>query len=517
MKRRTFIANAGLSGLALASFPGLINSISVQALADTGSPLAQLLEATDRILVVIQMSGGNDGLNTVIPHTDPVYVSSRPNLRIASNKVLPISNTLGWHPALTGFRDLYENGELVIVQGVTYPNPDRSHFRGTDIWLTATDADVFAGTGWMGRYLETLAPDYPETLPPHPLAIQIGSSVSLGLLGAKGPMGITFRDPDEFYRLVNTGARDEVPAGSSDDTPAGREIEFMRNIARSADTYAKVVKESADAGSTTTQYPNTDLGARLKVVSQLISGGLNSRIYLVSWAGNNFDTHADQGADTGAHQRLLSELSGAVSSFMQDMKAQGHANRITGMTFSEFGRRVAENGSRGTDHGTAAPLFAFGTMVDGGKIIGTDPDLTQLDDRGDLLMQHDYRDLYASMLLQWFGMNASAAQNVLFRDFSATTLPIFKGIVPVKEDPRAPLRSIGITPNPAVTTATIRVDTLGGRTAAIEVHDLHGRLVRTASTDHDVQIDVSTLSPGTYVVTAKLERSMSRAVLRVQR
>lgn len=520
INRRRFLRNAGRTGIAVATLPGIVDSMSMRALAQGTDELDKLLGASDRILVLIQMAGGNDGLNTVVPVTDPKYYDNRPSISLRKEDTHRINDTLGWHKSMSGFRDLYDAGNIAVVQGVTYPNPDRSHFRGTDIWLTATDTDVFKSTGWLGRYLSTFAPNYPTVLPEHPLAIQIGTSISLGLLVDQGPIGISFRDPDEFYRLVNTGASEEVPPGDVEDTPAGREVEFMRNIARSANVYARVIKEAADKGATAQQYPTTDLGAKLKVVSQLISGGLKSRVYLVSWANNNFDTHANQGGAAGAHANLLGDLSTSVAAFMADLKTQGLDERVTGMTFSEFGRRVAENGSQGTDHGTAAPLFVFGTSINGG-VYGNNPSLTDLDERGDLLMQNDYRDVYASILLQWFGSSNSLAQDVLFRDFSKTALPIFNGRVSVRNTEKQTSCAItSITPNPAVDVATVRVDVAPFADAGLVVTDMQGRTVRTVQVDSwggVANIDVQGLAQGTYVISLTADRNTVHGFLQVRR
>lgn len=526
MNRRKFLRSAGATGLAVATLPTIIDSFTVKAFAGGDPRLQQLLESQDRVLVLIQMPGGNDGLNTIIPYTDPVYYNSRPTIGIPKSRALRLNDTLGWHPALAGMRNLFEEGSLAVVQGVTYPNPDRSHFRGSDIWLTATDADVFGSTGWVGRYLQTLAPNYPTVLPEHPLAVQIGTSTSLGLLGSSGPMGISFRDPDEFYRLVNAGGGiEEVPSGTQTDTPAGREAAFMRNIARSADVYATIVKQANDsAGSPSVTYPTTDIGAKLRVVSQLVTGGLTSRIFLISWTGNNFDTHADQTSSSdptlGAHAALLGELSGAVSAFMEDMKNKGLAEKISGMTFSEFGRRVAENGSVGTDHGTAAPLFVFGKNVNGG-LYGKNPNLTDLDDRGDLLMENDYRDIYASVLLQWFGASTTKAQDVLFTDHSANALPLFKTeAVSVKDYNSSAATIVSVGPNPATDHVVVRTRIDVNATASVTLSDLRGRELRSLALDSWSgvgTIDVQTLPSGTYLLTLKADRATTHTFVNISR
>jgi uncharacterized protein (DUF1501 family) len=526
MHRRSFLRSAAGGSMAVATLPTLIDSLSIQAMAGGDPRLHQLLEEQDRVLVLIQMAGGNDGLNTVVPHSDPLYYDRRPTIAIPKNKTLRINDTLGWHPALTGFRALYDEGKLAIVQGVTYPNPDRSHFRGTDIWLTATDADVMGSTGWVGRYLQTLAPSYPTELPAHPLAVQIGNATSLGLLGAAGPMGISFRDPDEFYRLVNGGGgAGEVPSSEQSDSPAGREVTFMRNIARSADVYASVVKDANDkSGTPTVTFPTTDIGAKLKVVSQLISGGLRSRIFLISWANNNFDTHASQtstdDATLGTHSNLLRELGDAVQVFMQEMKNRGHDQRVSGMTFSEFGRRVYENGSVGTDHGTAAPLFAFGAQVNGGKIYGSNPDLVNLDPIGDMLMQYDYRDVYASVLLQWFGVPASTQQQLLFRDFGSRAPELFKSKpVSVNDaDPRATFISVG--PNPASDFVVVRVNVDQNADAHLVLTDLRGGRQASAPVDAwtgVARLELQGLSSGTYVISLHAGRTVTHTTIQIAR
>lgn len=529
MNRRRFIRSAGATGLALATLPTLVDSFAVKALAYGDTGFEHLLDSTDRILVLIQLTGGNDGLNTVIPYTNPKYFTNRPTIAIPQSKALRLNDTLGWHPSLSGFRSLYDEGRLAVVQGVTYPNPDRSHFRGTDIWLTSTDADVFGSTGWVGRYLQTISPGYPQQLPEHPLAVQIGTSMSLGFTGPNGSMGISFRDPDEFYRLVNSGGGgEEIPAGNLGDTPAGREVDFMRSVSRASNIYATVVKTAADKAATpTTQFPNTDIGNKLKAVSQLIRGGLKSRVYMVSWQNGNFDTHANQvsTADTtqGAHAQLLSQLGDAVGAFMSDMKTNNLDDKVAGMTFSEFGRRVAENGSTGTDHGTAAPLFVFGKDVDGGKVFGNDPDLTNLDERGDLLMVNDYRNVYASVLLQWFGTNTTTAQSVLFKDLSQSMVPVFKSAVSVNEGAPSARNRCSVTsmsPNPATGVVTIRADVHQNAHVGITLSDMRGRVVRTVAVDAWTGLatfDVSGLSAGTYVVTLRADRDAAHTFLQVGR
>jgi uncharacterized protein (DUF1501 family) len=526
MKRRDFLRTAGAAGATVAALPGLVDGFSLRAMAADDSPMSQLLAASDRVLVLIQLQGGNDGLNTLIPFENPRYHQARPTIGIRKDQTLPLTSTLGWHPSMDGFRRTFDEGHLAIVQGVTYPNPDRSHFRGTDIWLTATDANVFGSTGWMGRYLQTMAPDFPNVLPGEPLAVQIGSASSLGFAGTQGPMALTIRDPEEFYRLVTTGQNEEVPSAAQGNTPVGREVAYMRTVAASADVYARVVKRAADSGTNAAQYPNTDLASRLKVVAKLISGGLGSRVFLVSWVNNNFDTHANQVVNgsptTGTHANLLRELSDAVRAFMQDMQQQGHGKRVAGMTFSEFGRRVAENGSTGTDHGTAAPLFVFGEDVLGGTVHGADPDLVNVDNVGDMLMQYDYREVYAATLLQWFGESSSLASQVLYRDFSQNALPLFRSVSTSVLDQGSGPRCgfTAVTPNPASSVVRFNISVEPFASTALTLHNVAGKVVATADVDTwsgTAMLDVSALPQGTYVATLTSNRRTVHTLVSVQR
>lgn len=506
MKRRDFLRTSVGAGIALSALPALgTQSMKALAYSPALKAMQQIAGDSDRVFVLVQLAGGNDGLNTIIPIESSVYYNARKydsvDIAIPKSSALPLTSTLGWHPATAGMRDLYEAGKMAIVQGATYPNPNRSHFRGTDIWLTATDTDVFSSTGWMGRYLETQYPSYPGTLPPDPIAIQIGSSASLGFQSDKGNLAVTFRDPDEFYTLVGQNGGSVWP--DAPNTPAGDELEFIRSIADASRLYSARVKEAADAGSNTATYPQTDLATSLKVVANLISGGLKTKFYLVSIKGNAFDTHNNQGGVTGAHAALLQEVSDALKTFMDDLEALGHADRVAGMTFSEFGRRVQANGSNGTDHGTAAPLFVFGKNVLGNRIHGTDPDLANLDERGDLLMQHDYRQVYASALAQWFSVPQNEVQQLLLGDFA--TLPLFKELTTSMGDTAAAtpllLRNY---PNPVQNSTTIEYTLPATSYVTLSLLDIRGNVVaRLAAGEqqagtHRLPFAADKLAVGTY-------------------
>lgn len=526
MKRRDFISTSG-KALALTTLATGIGGVHVNALASSRSlsMLNQLAGDSDRVFVIVQLVGGNDGLNTVVPVDNPLYYNNRPNIAIPKTQALKIRDGLGWHPAMTGFRDLFNDGRLSVVQNVTYPNPDRSHFRGTDIWLTATDADVFKDTGWMGRYLQTLAPDFPEQMPAEPLAVQIGTTLSLGFKSDKGSLGITFRDPDAFYSLVDQNGSNDYDTAPQ--TLGGDELEFVRSVERASRIYSKAVKAAADKVKTNkVTYPNNNpLAQSLKIVARLIAGGLQTKLYLVNITGTSFDTHYDQGGATGVHATLLSYLSDGIKLFLDDCEQLGTGERVAGITFSEFGRRVMENGSRGTDHGTAAPLFVFGKNSLGGKVHGNDPNLTNLDNRGDLLMEFDYRQIYTASLLQWFGAPQNTVQSIMYKDFTA--LPLFKqaqGSVSVQdEQSELLLNSMANYPNPADEATLISYFLPQSSDVSVSVHDIRGNLVGVVFSgvqDAGVQrvtARTAHLSAGTYFYKVRAGRMEQMKALQIVR
>jgi uncharacterized protein (DUF1501 family) len=427
MNRRDFLKRAA----PVTAVPFTVNGLRLAAFGNeqpqTANPGAGA--ALDRVLVLIQLSGGNDGLNTVIPLDQyAAYSNLRKNIALPEDRVLRLTASTGLHPAASGMKALYDSGRLCIVQGVSYPNPNFSHFRAMDIWLTASDYNQYLSSGWMGRYLDYEFPDspsdYPNDFMQDPPAIQIGSVVSQGFQGPSQSMAIAIQDPGAFYQLVSgssSGGQDQPP-----DTPAGIELAFIREVAFQSVQYAGRVKMAADrAANKSALYPPSGQNAladQLKIVARLIAGGLKTRAYLLSMGG--FDNHSNQVAasdtTTGTHATLLGRLSAAMLAFQDDLEILGCDHRVLAMTFSEFGRRAASNSSLGTDHGTAAPLFLMGRAVRGG-IVGAHPSLADLSS-GNLKMQIDFRSVYASVLTQWFGCGAAEMRAVLDRDFQSVDL-----------------------------------------------------------------------------------------------
>ncbi|MFN4144545.1 MAG: DUF1501 domain-containing protein [Runella sp.] len=420
MNRKEFLQQLSLLSGGMAFGMG---GIPVKAYAH--NPFAVSMQSTEgKILVLVQLAGGNDGLNTIVPYENSVYYNRRANIAIKKEQVLPLNTELGLHPSMEALKGLYDGGRLTILHSVGYPSPNRSHFRSTDIWLTASDANEVWDEGWAGRYLTKLYPGFPLQIPDQPMAIQLGSVESLLIQTDVGSTGVVFSTPDSFNNLVRGTTIDTEPVPN---TPAGEELRFLRQIATQSVAYADIIKKKWDAATkNVSPYPTTGLGNQLKIVGELIAGGLQTPVYLTTIGG--FDTHANQvvanATHTGTHANLLKTVSDAVAAFQRDLEKRGIADKVVVMTFSEFGRRVSQNGTTGTDHGSAAPLFVIGKGVRGG-MIGKTPNLNDLDNNGDIKFQFDFRQVYSSVLQDHLGVDASMVRTIMGgKDF--TTLPIFK-------------------------------------------------------------------------------------------
>lgn len=348
----------------------------------------------EKVLVVVQLSGGNDGLNTLVPFADDAYARNRIVLRIPTEQVLKVDDHLGLHPQMPGFRKLVEAGRLAILPGVGYANPDRSHFRSMDIWHTARPEVEDTRDGWLGRCLDGAPRAAGSDVP----ALHLGAGPSpLALASRHSPVpsiesleGFRLRTEGGALPLESLGKLAE--AARPDAPPL---VEFLRQSAVHAYASSRQVQEVLQADRGAAKYPESGLARKLKQVAQLIDAGLDTRIYYVGLDG--FDTHANQ---LGGHAALLGELSGAVSAFVEDLAARSQLDRVAVFCFSEFGRRVRENASQGTDHGTAAPVFLAGGRVRSG-VLGPQPSLTDLDGEGDLKFHTDFRRVYATLLDQW--------------------------------------------------------------------------------------------------------------------
>ncbi len=508
MKRRSFISTSVAAGLASTALGPVFDPFTARAYGRL-NPLARLAAAagTGRVLVVVQLDGGNDGINTVVPHADPLYAQLRGGLAITDS--LRINDTLGWNPGMTGVRGMYDAGRVAVVQNVGYPNPNRSHFRATDIWFTASnntnppDANTLLYDGWLGRYLDQRYPGYPDTTPAHPMALQIGSTTALLLQGPKYPMGMSVSDPEQFYRII---AGTDISGSEKPDlsTPAGLELDYIQRIAAEAISYAKPVRDIFNAMPNKVTYASGTVANQLKIVARLIGGGLDTPIYIISQRG--YDTHADQ---KPRHQSLLGDLSAGITSFFDDLAAMGVADRVLLMTVSEFGRRAQANnlgsGKEGTDHGTALPVIFAGPTLKPG-VYGNNPDLGNLKN-GDIVHQFDFKQLYASVLTQWFGAKPAETSLVLKGDFSPLDLFPAPPVGTQSPDTAGFMLEQNF-PNPvslsAAPVTNIGYRTAGGRTS-LRVYDMQGKLAATVlDTDvapgrHEARFDTRALSAGTYV------------------
>ncbi|KAF0151631.1 MAG: hypothetical protein FD143_1764 [Ignavibacteria bacterium] len=495
MKRRDFLKNVGMiTGAGAVSLT--IGGIPMKAFA---KPFMNIQAANGKILVLIQLKGGIDGLNTVIPLDQySIYSANRPNIKLADTQVIKLTNATALHPALLQFQTLFNEGKLSLIQNVGYTNPNRSHFRATDIWLSASDSTQYLYDGWVARYLLKTFPTFPNTPPLHPMGIQL-NSVPSGIFDSdKGGVAIGFNDPNAFYTLVSGMTADTDPPPA---TIAGDELKFLKEIAALSMQYAGVIKEKADKGNPTSNYPTSRLGPQLKIVADLILGGLETPVYLTQLDG--FDTHSNQ---LTAHQTLLQNLADSVIAFQRDIEKAGLADKVVIMTFSEFGRRVKENASEGTDHGTAIPMFVIGKNVQGG-IIGANANLTSLDNNNDIKFIYDYRQLYASVLKDHFGMTTAEAKDILLKDF--TTLPILKPTTEIQDYDTVPTEfSLAQNyPNPFNPSTTISYQLSAFSNVTLKVFDVLGNEIATLvnQTQHagkyQIMFDASRLASGTYIYT----------------
>lgn len=476
MKRRSFLQATGAL-----TIPVSVDNFRLSAMAPTNmlGRLAAMATATDHVLVFIDLNGGNDGLNTVIPIDQYSNLSrARSNVLIPENKVLALTgnNKTGLHPSLPGLRDMYNNGRLHIIQNVGYPNQNFSHFRSADIWFTASDANEYLTSGMGGRYLNMEYPGFPVGYPnssmPDPLGIQVGSLLSVFFQGPASQMGIAINNPEDVFNLV-PGIADPAPAGYP-----GDQLTYVRTVAQQTSSYTKTISDAAKKVTSQGTYPDTDLARQLRVVARLIAGGLKTRIYMVTIGG--FDTHSVQTdkSDTtkGIHANLLKTLNDAVVAFQNDLNGLGIADRVVGMTLSEFGRRVKSNDSQGTDHGAAAPMFVFGKPVDGGKITGTNPVIPANATVNDNLeVQYDFRSMYATMLRDWLCLSDADVKTVLQQDYPI--LPLIKnscstsGVYRVRNEG---VNLIKCWPNPFMDQAQVSYVADGTHTV-IELLDYSGR------------------------------------------
>ncbi len=534
MDRRKFIKRMSAAGAA----PFLLNGHFVRTLA-ADSPLMKMLAASnsDRVLIFIQLHGGNDGLNMVIPITNHTeYQLMRANIAIPKtgdrkllelDPDLPDEQKVGVHPDMTGFRDMFLQNSAAVVRDVGYENMNMSHFRSRDIWFMGGDYDEYIPSGWMGRFLNEEYPGYPDNYPtdemPDPLGLELGSDVTLAFQRENSiPAGIAIANPDAFYNLINS-VGGEIPDDTSyPDNHYGDEMRYLAQMEVKSNDYAGRLKEVYDAGKNSenvtypTQYPNpaptpyinNPLSEQLKIIARLLSGGSKTRIFLCRIGG--FDTHADQVESFentyGRHAALLYHVSQSVKAFHDDLADQGIEDKVLSMTFSEFGRRVYSNESYGTDHGKAAPILLFGSGLKGG-VYGNNPDFNDLDN-GNLKPQFDYRQVYTTVLSDWMGAPDSSIVNTGFGDYLSQKLDLIANPLAVNDLPdeyNGENELSDCYPNPADIYTTINYRIEKDTKVYLRIYNLSGKVVKEIVNQeqragaYSVNVDISGLNSGNYI------------------
>jgi len=403
--RRDFLRTTALGSAFTWTVPTFLAHTFAQLQADAADKGMRTPTGKDStILVILQMAGGNDGLNTVVPYANDYYHKARPRLALREKALLKINDDVAFNPNLAGLKALYDAGQLSVIQGVGYPNPNRSHFRSTEIWQTASDSNRFERYGWLGRYFDNACKGADPTV-----GICVGRQMPQAFT-AKNPMGVSLDDPQNYkfmnsdpdeaanmedtFREMNSGASIGDLAGST--MREGSTLDYVERTALDAQISSDEIRKASNKVENKATYPAGRLGNSLRLVARLIGGGLPTRIFYVSQGG--YDTHSNQ---LNAQERLLKELGDSVKSFMEDISAQGNADRVTLMTFSEFGRRVSENASGGTDHGAASVMFVAGNKIKAG-LLGKYPSIAPGDlFNGDPKFTTDFRSVYAAVLEQW--------------------------------------------------------------------------------------------------------------------
>ncbi len=502
MKRRDFIQYASSSIVLPILLDGFGASAHNKPSTAFMAAIQEMADTSDRILIVVQLQGGNDGLNMVIPMDQYETYSSasiRGNIAIPEAKVLKLKNNLatGLHPAMTGLQKLYDEGKMSIVHACGYAKPNFSHNRATNIWQTgAENSNEYLTTGWLGRYLDDFnLNDYSD-----PLAIQIAATASATFNSDIGSPVLALQNPSSFISMVGS-VPDIIDSGLPNST-AGNFTAFIRDQQRLSVKYASQLKVANEKGVNKVTYPTGNkLADQLKIVAKMIDGGLKTKVYYVSFG--SFDTHSGQveatDTTTGDHAELLATLSEGIATFMQDMKLQGNDHRIAGMTFSEFGRRAVSNGSRGTDHGWASPMFVFGNAV-AQQNIGENPNLNDLENNN-IKLQNEFRSVYAAILGDWMGASDQSVKAVLTnKDFSVA--PIFKQTILANENPIL-ARNFNVFPNPARSFATMESEFLSNPKTEWSITDMYGKIIRpnfTKIAPNKVRLDVSATQQGKYLI-----------------
>jgi len=505
MNRRNFINNSALATAGAFFFGGQVLNASQSRFLQQN---AQNLNG--KVLILVQLNGGNDGLNTLVPidRLDSLMALRR-NIMPPSNSLLNITPENALHPAMPRMQQMFREEKLMFVQNVGYPNPNLSHFRSKDIFLSASDSDKVVNSGWIGRYMQNLHPKYPAGYPnstfDYPLCLTLGTVASPICMSQSENFSLVIKDSKTGYLAPR------FEESSFPDNPYGHQLRYVASQMDSTEKYLKVVTEAGNKGTNGDFYPaQNPLADQLKLVAKLISGGLGTMVYVVNH--NGYDTHSDQVDEastlTGRHSILLKELSEAIDAFTKDLYHLGLQQRVLGMVFSEFGRRVVSNQSFGTDHGTSYPVIFFGSSVNP-VVYGNNPLVDKaMTAKDNLAMETDFRSLYASVLSQWLGDNSASTNDVLFREFPA--IPILKNSTLATDIHQAELR---LYPVPA--SARINYQCLDEVVLSTQIIDINGRLLYSSKTPNNsinnvMSIDISDMPSGTYILSVQTPKGVAK-------
>ncbi len=393
MKRRDFIRNSAL----------VSGAFMVPAFLKPFEAMAKSQLSGYKNLVIIQLSGGNDGLNTIVPYGNDIYYQKRNTIAISKTDVIQLDGMQGLNPSLSALKEIYDQGWMSVINSVGYPNPDRSHFRSMDIWQTGSESNQFLSTGWIGRYLDANCQvnKNPYT------AIEVDDTLSLAMKGTK-MKGVAVQDPEKLYQTTREPFfKDLVHSHNAADLNEDN-LGYLYKTMIDSYSSAEYIRDTSKVYNVTATYPATQLGNQLKTVSKFINSGLQTRVYYVSLSG--FDTHIRQNDQQARQLKIYGD---AVAAFIKDLKQTGKLDDTLVMTFSEFGRRVEQNASNGTDHGTANNILVYGGKLKKAGIYNNAPDLSTLDN-GDLKYEIDFRDVYATLLDKWLNINNSQVLNKNF-------------------------------------------------------------------------------------------------------
>lgn len=390
MDRRKFLKQSSLAS-SLFFVPSFVRAFEEVASSKLGY----------KRLVIIQLSGGNDGLNTIIPYTNDLYYKARPTLAIPKKDIIKLTDEIGLNPSLEPLKWLYDKGYLSIINNVGYPNPVRSHFRSMDIWQTATDSNTYSQSGWIGRYIDSFGKN------PYS-AIEIDESLSLAMKGENGN-AIATQDAKAFYNLSKDPYFKNIHNHKNDAHLSEHNLGYLYKSMIAAESSAKYIYETSKTFTSIQEYPNNKFGKQLKTTAQFINSGLETKVFYTSLGG--FDTHVNQ---LNSQKRLLEQYADGIEAFVQDLKANDTFKDTLILTFSEFGRRVNQNASVGTDHGTANNVFIIGENLKNQGLYNNMASLSNLDNNGDLKFEIDFRTIYATVLDKWLEVDDKKVLNKSF-------------------------------------------------------------------------------------------------------